>query len=124
MSGASRAQNSIGESCANASFFGRTSSPFREKTCVQRRHPPQHNYAYRLDVCAPWIRPKIIKSSYPLKEFLYENYAKLLAGRLNDLRVQKGEKTFTIIFFDNFMKYFAIISLKAWKDRWQKVKLI
>lgn len=46
MSGASRAQNSIGESCANASFFGRTSSPIREKTRVAHRlpaHPSQYN---------------------------------------------------------------------------------
>lgn len=60
-------------------------------------HPPQHDYACRLCVCAPWIRPKIIRSSYSLKEFLYENYAKLLAERLNDLRAQKEEEILSFL---------------------------
>lgn len=96
MSEASRAQNSIGESCANASFFGRTSSPIREKTRVAHRssaQPPQYN---RIRACIRVPARSKIKmgSSYPSKGIFIQKLRELTCKLKLHVRAKKRKYYF------------------------------
>lgn len=121
MSGASRAQNSIGESCANASFFGRTSSPIREKTRVAHRvpaHPPQYNRT-RACIRASWARSKIMGSSYPSKGIFIRKLHELTCKLQIHVHVKKKK----YFFLWCRMKCFATIILLTTceENEWQEV---
>lgn len=96
MSEASRALNSIGESCANASFFGRTSSPIREKTRVAHwssAQPPQYNRV-RACIRVP-ARSKIkMGSSYPSKGIFIRKLRELTCKLKLHVRAKKRKYYF------------------------------
>lgn len=119
MSGASRAQNSISESCANASsFFGRTSSPFREKIRAPRLSVFRTRPNAITHIC-PLDSAKDHKVKLPSKGIFIR---KLCEITFREIKRSACIKRRGNMFFDSFMKYFArIISLRMWRG-WQKVK--
>lgn len=118
MSGASRAQNSIGKSCANASFFGRTSSPFREKTCAPRRFstPALTQLRMSLTCMCSLDLAKDHKVKLLSERIFIRKLCEITCRGIKRSACTKRRGNIT--FVHSFMKYFAIIiSVRARRGR-------
>jgi len=105
--GVSRSQNSVGESCANASFFGRTSSPIREKdtrrTSTSRTPTPPIQFVHVL-VYVQRISSsskKIIGSNYCSKGIFIRRLCKLTCKLKPRARKEK-EVLLSLMFYEMF----------------------